>query len=674
MICLFAMTGTGTGTGGEDVDYESDPEEAMLSLKMRRREASDDEDGGGESGKTEKPLRSIDSDDESEGQGAAAVYEDDEEYVEEEEEEEELYGEVEAVVEEAAEGVKEVVEQGGGSTPGVVDRDEHDLPQEEEKKENEPYAVPKTGAFYMHDDRFGDNVGGRQKRMSGGRRLWESKDDRKWGHDKFEELTVEQRNYDDDRRISRGRYRGRGRMRGADSGASQGRKPRAYINGNDQTKDNNQNIQSNPSKAIRGRGPRRYRQSFKDNADAPPPPNKQSGQSVDKPSRYSTNEASASVSDLEKDAVTAANQRSMSRLNYASPPFYPSSSSSKETTITHKREMQTETSNHSVQPSLLGERAASAQSTAIIRKDPNDSFGINKLNIDDSIPAVAGKPSSSLQLSPGLSSSMKSTHPQASRGQGRGFNASPHRNYQSPVRNNQVNSVSLPTQLHPAQRYSAQSRGQPFLQVTGQQLVQQTGAGSQVSSPPKTAQVMNTCEPGELAFTSESNKLTSSVVAKGKGSLQGPGRGYGAHIVGAPGNMGSGHSNQKFSGTPTFLPVVQFGGQHPGGVGVPAVGMAFPGYVGQPGNSEMTWLPVLAGAAGALGTQYCSPYVTADGAYHPLPSGQISSLGAAPIKENKTSKQNSELKPQQSPPEFTNDDFRLRQKNPRRYTEMKFDQ
>ena len=37
---------------------------------------------------------------------------------------------------------------------------------------------------------------------------------------------------------------------------------------------------------------------------------------------------------------------------------------------------------------------------------------------------------------------------------------------------------------------------------------------------------------------------------------------------------------------------MQFAGQHPGGLGVPAVGMAFPGYVGQPngmGNSEMTW-------------------------------------------------------------------------------------
>lgn len=39
--------------------------------------------------------------------------------------------------------------------------------------------------------------------------------------------------------------------------------------------------------------------------------------------------------------------------------------------------------------------------------------------------------------------------------------------------------------------------------------------------------------------------------------------------------------------------VMQFGGQHPGGLGVPAVGMALPGYVAQPqlgfGNSEMTW-------------------------------------------------------------------------------------
>ncbi|KAK9048573.1 hypothetical protein SSX86_032461 [Deinandra increscens subsp. villosa] len=56
--------------------------------------------------------------------------------------------------------------------------------------------------------------------------------------------------------------------------------------------------------------------------------------------------------------------------------------------------------------------------------------------------------------------------------------------------------------------------------------------------------------------------------------------------------------------------------QHLGGLGVPAVGMAFPGYVGQPngmGYSEMTWLPVLAGAAGALGAAGLGapyPYIT----------------------------------------------------------------
>ncbi|PHT32191.1 hypothetical protein CQW23_28528 [Capsicum baccatum] len=371
---------------------------------MKRREASDYEDESEEEKceSTEKPSRSIDeSDYESEGQGAPAVYEEeeyDEEYVEAEEEEE-LYGEVGAVVE-------EVVEQGN----------------EEEKKETEPCAVPKTGAFYMHDDRFGDN----------------------------------------DRRTSGGRYRGHGRMRGVDSGASQGSRLKAYINGNDQTKDNSQNIQNNPSKAISGRGPRRGKCKLRQ---------------VD-----------------------------------------------------------------SVQPSLLGGSTASAQSTALILKDSNDSFGINKLNIDVSIPAVAGKPSSSLQLPPGTASSIKSTNSQTLRGQGRGFNASLDRNYQSPVPNNQVNSVSLPTQLYLAQRYSVQSQGQPFLQVTGQQLVQQPGTGSQVSSPHKTAQAMNTCDPGELEFSSECNKLTSSLVAKGKGSLQGPGRGYGAHIAGASGDMGSGHS------------------------------------------------------------------------------------------------------------------------------------
>lgn len=35
------------------------------------------------------------------------------------------------------------------------------------------------------------------RRMRGGRRLWESKDDKKWGHDKFEEFSSQERHFDE---------------------------------------------------------------------------------------------------------------------------------------------------------------------------------------------------------------------------------------------------------------------------------------------------------------------------------------------------------------------------------------------------------------------------------------------------------------------------------------------
>ncbi|KAK4349956.1 hypothetical protein RND71_029269 [Anisodus tanguticus] len=653
--------------GEAEPEYESDPEEAKLSLKMRRREASDDE----EEERREKPVRRIGSDGESDGQGATADYDeeeeeeeyDDEEYVEDEEAyEEDEYQEaggtssvkeVEVVVEEGADGAKEVMGEG----TGIDDSNENNVQGEEDKKENEPYAVPTAGAFYMHDDRFRDNAGGgRHRRTFGGRKLWESKDDRKWGHDKFEELSVEERHYEEGGRGSRGRYRGRGRGRGPEHGTVRGRRPKAYVNDSHQSNNNSQKIQDNASKGMRGRGPRRYRPSFKDNIDAPPPPNKQSGLSVEKHSYHSTAKASAPVSNAENDAVTAAKQWFVSSLNSASPPFYPSSSSAKEITMTHKKELQTGTS-------------------SVLRgKNASDSVSLDKLNIADPVTAVAAKVSSGLQLAPG-SSTISPTQSQPLRGQGKGFNAMPNVNYQSPVINDQFNGVPLPTSLPSTQRNPVLGRGQPSFQATGHQFAQLSGTRSQGSSPPKTGQSIS--EIGEFESSSDSSKSKSAMVAKGKGTLQSTGRGSvlygGAQVMGAPGSMGSG--DQNFPATPAFLPVMQFGGQHRGGI--PAVGMAFPGYVGQPqlglGNSEMTWLPVLAGAAGAVGATYCSPYIAVDGAYHARPSGQMSSLTAAPSKENNTSKPNDECKPQQRP-ELSNDDLGQRQKNPRRYTEMKFDQ
>lgn len=169
---------------GEEQDYESDPEDALLPSAMRRREASDDEDGDRSEG-GEKPRRDrlvgIGPEGELDDEGAAPEYEDEEELdgdeYEEYEEDEEF--EEEGGVEEG--GSQEVVasrsqvvlvpemDGDGQKPPGEAvghDTAEAEVLAEEEfeeKKENAPYAVPTVGAFYMHDDRVGQNGRGRQR-------------------------------------------------------------------------------------------------------------------------------------------------------------------------------------------------------------------------------------------------------------------------------------------------------------------------------------------------------------------------------------------------------------------------------------------------------------------------------------------------------------------------------
>lgn len=279
-----------------------------------------------------------------------------------------------------------------------------------------------------------------------------------------------------------------------------------------------------------------------------------SGLSVEKHSYYSTARASAPLSNVENDAMTAAKQQFVSSLNSASPPFYPSSSSAKENTVTHTRELQTGTSSRRVHPSVLGDSSAASQSTPVLRgKNASDSVSLDKLNISDPITAVPSKVSSGLQLAPG-SSTISPTQSQSLRGQGRGFNAMPNVDYQSPVINNQFNRISQPTNLHSTQRNPVLGRGQPSFQATGHQFAQRSGTRSQGSSPPKTGQSIS--ETGEFESSSDSSKTKSALVAKGKGTLQSTGRGSalygGAQVMGAPGTMGSG--DQKFPATPTFLP------------------------------------------------------------------------------------------------------------------------
>ncbi|KAI4331231.1 hypothetical protein MLD38_029436 [Melastoma candidum] len=465
----------------------------------RRRAASDDEedrvatDGGpredeGERDRVKRVVR-VQSD-ESEGEGAAPEYDEDED----EEEDyylEEDYGEGEVgyhedgvevvdsrplavhndrVIDEGSTGNVEgsAREEAGGlsAVKDVAGEWGQDRGEEEEeenpmgKKENEPFAVPTAGHLSVFLCHFKWGVDGfltlsnlvGNPRTFGGRKLWESKDNRKWGHDKYEEMTIQERR-NDERRRGKEFYRGRGRNRAMDRDYLGGYGAKSY--------DNNQNIaiintknQNHVARSVRGKEPRRKsaEESSQENA----------GQSV------------ISSTNKESDAAPARMQTFASSLNSASPPFYPSSSSSKDGSSAQRKDVQ------------LG---AASQ--------------INRCTVvDDSISA------------------------------------------------------------------SANSYG----------VV-------------------------DADFPTDSSKLSGALVPKGKSTNQGSRRDSviygGPPVLGSGGNAGG---DQNFPGTPAFLPVMQFGRQHPGGLGLPAVGMAFPGYVAQPqlgmGNSKMTWLPVLTGGAG----------------------------------------------------------------------------
>ncbi|GKV10139.1 hypothetical protein SLEP1_g21548 [Rubroshorea leprosula] len=667
----------------EEVEYESDPEESKRSLAMRRREAaSDDEEGDAKDDRPRMDRRAGVNSDESDGQGGAAEYDYEDELGVEDEEEEYSEEEEEEIVEEPVEeeGEGDVQRNGERVVKGsmmatvlnetVVDgkRNVEDVPEshegshvgeeeeEEEKKENEPFAVPTAGAFYMHDDRFRDNARGRNRRTHLGRKLWESKDDRKWGHDKFEEMTLREKHYDEGKRSSRGRHRAYSRNQGADRGYSRGSRSKSL---------NKNNNQSQASKVVRGRGPRRYELAWKMGSQALPTQSKRSGKALEKtfqpnPTRTfppSTNVESASV---------PARKHVASSLNSASPPFFPSGSLNKDITLTQKKDMQ------AVTVSRNQENFPTSQTNALRGKNIVDSVGIEKLHIDDSNTSTTGKTSTNLQMLPS-GSSFSSSQVSRTRTQGSGLAIPGQMAYVPASTQNKVNRVSPSTQLHAVQRSSSRSRGQSSVQASPQQV-------GQTSSPSKTGMSVNSNEPGEEKPSSESSNFKGALVGKGKGTIQGAGRGSflygGAQVMGATGSMAVSHGDQSF---PAFLPVMQFGGQHPGGIGVPAVGMAFPGYVTQPqlglGNSEMTWLPVpvLTGAAGSLGPTYCSPYISVDGAYNTHTSVLTSSMSSS-SKENNPNKSNNGWDPSQKP-ELASDEFGRQNnpnKQPRRYSEMSF--
>lgn len=256
----------------------------------------------------------------------------------------------------------------------------------------------------------------------------------------------------------------------------------------------------------------------------------------------------------ERDVALPRKQVFGSSLNIASPPFYPSGSSTKDKSVASKRDVLAGSVNQNGQPSVVGDSITMTRSSGMLReKNTVDSIAMDKLSINDSISMMGGKPANGMQKPLSGTSYVNSTQQQW-RGQGRGITSMTQMAYQPALSNNQFDRFYPQNHLQNVQRNPGQSHAQSSVPTSGYKHTGGFPGGSE-ASPPKATGTVNAVESGELKSPSESTTSKTALVTNGKGSMQGSGMGSflygGAQIMGTSGNMGSGQGDQNY---PTFLP------------------------------------------------------------------------------------------------------------------------
>lgn len=248
------------------------------------------------------------------------------------------------------------------------------------------------------------------------------------------------------------------------------------------------------------------------------------------------------------------NQVLASNLNSASPPYYPSGSSSNDINLAQKREVQTGGGSRNVGHVAVGEGFPVQQKNALIQgKNVVDSVSMSKLYINESTPRSVGKPLNNVRMARSGSAvvnASQSPHPRTS-GSGRGVSIPVQTNFQRSPSHNKVS----PSEFQAIQTSSTPGRNSTSVEATAPRLGQRPGSGSPLSLPSKTATPINSHDSGELDSGSESGKGKGALVGKGRGGSHGAGQGAfvygGAQVIGTAGNVGVSHGDPNF---PAFLP------------------------------------------------------------------------------------------------------------------------
>ncbi|XP_044350036.1 protein MLN51 homolog isoform X6 [Triticum aestivum] len=616
---------TAEGDATEDV---SDVDDSPLPALRRRAAASDDEegDGGGGGGSgSSPPPRVVWSNSDSDELGAAEVDGEDEGS----EECEEVRKEFDAGSGGGGE-AKEVTPDEVAAAPedeGKYEEEEEEAQAEtgaelkEEDKENkgfEPDAVPRTGAFYMHDDRFQnkENRGrGRQRDFSGGQKLWNSKDDSVWLHDRFNEINTHDVQHDSTRR-PRSPFRAwaGGRTHDVNHGYLEGTKSASYYH--DYRADykygsiNNynrfpkeaktsyysaKNYRSVPRKSHsyydeqnfynartesricyvnakghnnapnvnRGKPSRPYQPTWKNTFQT---------SSVQNNRTYSRsqNEEGCSDTGVEKNSHrTLSLQNEQEFTSKQEPPFV---------------------ERRKARPDILSKLFSSSVRMAhsSLKPQSRSSFGVKAFapsgehgNTAGSLSMVKGMPNLGSHSTVSTSNSQYSE----SRDQGSGLN------------------IGVPTKN----------------KLSTQIFHQNIASASKIQSHPQNTLISSTEDAETSPPPGSNNSLAPSVIIVQNDKVEAVsgslpcGGGHALDVTGA---------KDLTLGTPAVLPVMKFGEQHPRGPDIPCTAMAFPGLLAhQPSdNSELnkiTWLQTLSGATGVLGATYDPSYI---GSHYPQPS------------------------------------------------------
>ncbi|PUZ65034.1 hypothetical protein GQ55_3G190700 [Panicum hallii var. hallii] len=385
--------------------------------------------------------------------------------------------------------------------------------------------------------------------------------------------------------------------------------------------------QKNTPRVARGRGSKRYQPRLRSTTDTSSMQNNKSQSLEDTSSNTNLGQNQAQTSNSRPEQVHPIKQTIASNLNSASPPFYPSRSSNQEFPVSQG-------GNAQLSSTLLRGKAF--------------------------VPSVGHVEAAMKEMNrPAL-------HPVALSSNG-----------PFPIATNQANRDYVQPSRPVVQQNRVQSPTQSAPRMPAQMFGARFSNSNKISPVQPTSTVLS--DDPEISSPSGSNKFDSRLTVKGQPGDQEEERTSflygGAQVLGATGAMGLTLGDQNFHGTPALLPVMQFGGQRPVGPGVPSIGMALPGFVSQQqlglSNSEMTWLPILTGASGALGAPYGSPYIAVDGSYYPRTSEQASS--SVSIRDPSASNASSLLKSQDMT-EVAGDEPSQRQNKPRRYSEMNFGQ